>query len=153
MVWQNYKQFIKDQGLDVCFVTLCLAESFMKNGKESSEFKHIGAQVSMIMHNNFAYQVQRPRQEPFALSCVKPEFRRTFSSILFQAYVLQKASKLGREFSYLDFLELEHDAFRRIIMRLKRKGEILTSPVRTVPQFYYLASSLQERAQGERTTE
>jgi hypothetical protein len=153
MEWQNYKQLVKDQGLDVCHVTLCLTDAYRKAGQGSAEFKHIGASVSIIMHNNFAYQVQKPRQEPFALSCVKPEFRRTFSSILFEAYVVQKASKLGREFSYLDFLELKHDAFRRIAMRLKRKGEILTSPVRTVPQFYYLASSLQERAQNQRTTE
>ena len=46
---------------------------------------------------------------------------------------------LTREFSYRDFLEIKHDAFRRIILRLRRKGKIVANPQRTVPRFYFLA--------------
>ena len=125
----------------------------MKADRGSGNFRQIGATVNLTQHNTINYQVQRPRQEPFTLTCVKSEFRRTFASILFEYYVLFKATKLGREFSYLDFLELKHDPFRRIIMRLKRKGEILTSPIRTVPQYYYLAASLQDRPRRQGTTQ
>jgi hypothetical protein len=40
----------------------------------------------------------------------KKDYQRTFSSLLLEAYVLNKARELTREFSYRDFLELKHDA-------------------------------------------
>jgi hypothetical protein len=74
-----------------------------------------GKQVINIQQNNvFQYQVSRPRREPYDLSCVKKEHLKTISSVLFEAYVLNKARDITREFSYRDFLELKHDAFRRI---------------------------------------
>jgi hypothetical protein len=98
--------------------------------------------INLQQNNVFTYQVMKPRREPFSLSCVKPEFRRTFSSILFEAYVLQKARDLNREFSFRDFLELEHDAFRRIVRRLRRKGKVVANPMRTCPRFFILTERL-----------
>lgn len=151
--WKEFVQWAKDNGMDVCHLTLSLTDSFMK-GIEGAAQVRTGQQVVNIQQNNvFQYQVQKPRREPYSLDCVKPEFRRTFSSILFEAYVLNKAREINREFSFRDFLELKHDAFRRIVLRLKRKGKIIANPQRTVPRFYLLAERLSEYDTNERTTQ
>lgn len=143
--WKKYVQWAQEMGLDVCHLTLSLTDSFMKGVEGSAEI-HTAQQTIKIQQSNvFQYQVSKPRREPYSMDCVKPEFRRTFSSILFEAYVMEKAREISREFCFRDFLELKHDAFRRIIIRLKRKGKIMPYPVRTVPRFYILS----ERIQGK----
>lgn len=140
--WKAYVQWAKDNGMDVCHLTLSLTDAFMK-GIDGVAQLQTGKQVVNIQQNNvFQYQVSKPRREPYNLNCVKSEFRRTFSSILFDAYILHKARRIGREFSYRDFLELEKSTFHRIIRRLKRKGEIVTNPLRTNPRFYFLAEKI-----------
>lgn len=151
--WKAYVQWAKDNGMDICHLTLSLTDSFMKGIEGAAQVRN-GKQVVNIQQNNiFQYQVSKPRREPFSLDCVKPEFRRTFSSILFEAYVLVKARDLTREFSYRDFLELKHDAFRRIILRLRRKGKIVANPQRTVPRFYFLAERVREYTREGGTTQ
>jgi hypothetical protein len=151
--WKAYVQWAKDNDMDVCHLTLSLTDSLRK-GIEGAAQVCNGHQVVNIQQNNvFQYQVSKPRREPFSLDCVRPEFRRTFSSVLFEAYVLNKARDLTREFSYRDFLELKHDAFRRIILRLRRKGKIVANPQRTVPRFYFLAERISEYTHEGRTTQ
>ena len=151
--WKTYVQWAKNNGMDVCHLTLSLTDSFMKGIEGASQVRN-GRQVVNIHQNNvFQYQVSKPRREPFSLDCVRPEFRRTFSSVLFEAYVLNKARDLTREFSYRDFLELKHDAFRRIILRLRRKGKIVANPQRTVPRFYFLAERMNEYEHNSGTTQ
>ena len=87
------------------------------------------------------------------MNCVKPEFQRTITSILFEAYVLHKARDLNREFSFRDFIEIKHDSFRRITVRLKRKGKIVANPQRTVPRFYFLTEKIADYETHTRTTE
>jgi len=154
--WRDYVQLVKDQGLDVCRVTLSLTKAFkegLKNGLKSVQIQGQQQVINISMTNHFVYQVQKPRREPYDLSCVKPEFRRTFSSLLYEAYVLNKARELNRPFCFRDFLELKPDAFRRIVRRLKRKGKILTFPQRTCPQFYLLIETLEANQQNTRQTE
>ena len=152
MRWKQYVQWAKDNGLDVCHLTLALVESFLNGVGEASEIRTGKQTITIYQQNVFQYQVKKPRREPYDLSCVKPEFRRTFSSLLFEAYVLQKASELNRPFCFRDFLELKHDAFRRIILRLKRKGKIIPFPQRTCPRFYILTSKLNgEQEQHSKT--
>jgi hypothetical protein len=123
-------------------------------GVEGAAQVRNGQQVVNIQQNNvFQYRVSRPRREPYDLSCVRPKFQRTISSSLFEAYVLNRARELTREFSYRDFLELRHDAFRRIILRLKRKGKIVANPQRTLPRFYFLAERISEYSPDRRTTQ
>ncbi len=142
--WKAYVQWAKDNGMDVCHLTLSLTDAFMK-GVEGAAIVQTGKQVVNIQQNNvFQYQVQKPRREPSGLDYVKSEFRRTFSSVLFDAYVLHKAKNIGREFSYRDFLELEQPAFHRIVRRLKRKGELMANPLRTNPRFYFLSEKVSE---------
>ena len=112
-----------------------------------------GAGRNIQQNNVFQYQVSKPRLEPYDLSCVRKEFQRTISSVLFDAYVLNKARELTREFSYRDFLELKHDAFRRIVLRLRRKGKIVANPQRTLPRFYFLADRVDEYLLDRRTTQ
>lgn len=139
--------------MDVCHITLSLVDAFMKGTEGATEVRN-GKQIINIQQTNvFQYQVGKPRREPFDLSCVKKEYQRTFSSILLEGYILNKANDLKREFSYQDFLELKHDAFRRIVLRLRRKGKIVANPQRTVPRFYYLTERLAENALDNRTTQ
>lgn len=135
---------MKAQGLDVCRVTLGLTNAFMVGVTGASKVAGQGQNIQLQMNNQFLYQVDKPRREPFSLSsCVKSEFRRTFSSILFESYVLDKARrKLKGEFSFRDFLELDHHAFRRIMVRLRKKGLVVAIPERTVPRMYVLAEQL-----------
>lgn len=128
-------------------MTTSLIDSFMKDVEGSSApniLKAPGQTIHIHQRSTFITSVARPRREPFSLSCVKEEYQRTFSSILFEAYVLNKAREINREFSYRDFLELKHDAFRRIALRLRRKGKIIANPERTVPRFYILTERLKD---------
>ena len=101
--WKAYVQWAKDNGMDVCHLTFSLTDSFMKGIEGAVEVRN-GKQVVNIQQNNvFQYQVSKPRREPYDLSCVKREYRKTISSVLFEAYVLNKARDLTREFSYRDF--------------------------------------------------
>ena len=151
--WKEYVQWAKDNGMDVCHVTLSLVDAFMKGTEEVAQVR-TGKQVINIQQNNvFQYQVSKPRREPYDLSCVKKEYQRTFSSLLLEAYILNKARELTREFSYRDFLELKHDAFRRIILHLKRKGKIIANPQRTVPRFYFLNERVCEYSADKGTTQ
>ena len=141
--WQDYKEYVKEQGLDVCRVTIGLTNAFMAGVGGAQKVLGQQQQVQIQMSNQFLYQVEHPRREPFSLNCVKPEFRRTFSSILFESYVLDKARrKIKGEFSFRDFLELDHHSFRRIIVRLKKKGLVVAVPQRTLPMFYMLAENI-----------
>jgi hypothetical protein len=146
--WQEFKADVKAQGLDICRVTLGFADTWLAARKGESQAAGIQG-LDKVIHihqkNIFQYQVQKPRRGPYSLDCVKPEFRRTFSSLLFEAYMLEKASQMKMEFSFRDFLELEHDAFRRIVMRLRRKGRVVANPLRTNPRFYFLVEDF-ERA-------
>jgi hypothetical protein len=151
--WKEYVQWAKDNGMDVCHITLSLVDGFMKGTEGATEVRN-GQQVINIQQTNvFQYQVTKPRREPYDLSCVKKEYQRTFSSLLLEGYILNKANDLKREFSYQDFLELKHDAFRRIILRLKRKGKVVANPQRTVPRFYFLTERLAEESSDRRTTQ
>ena len=128
--------------MDVCHLTLSLTDSFMRGVEGASQVRNGGQVVNVQQNNVFQYQVSKPRREPCSLDYVKSEFRRTFSSVLFDAYLLHKARSIRREFSYRNFLELEQPAFHRIVRRLKRKGEILASPLRTKPRLYFLTENL-----------
>jgi len=141
--WQKYKAYIKDQGLDICRVTIGLTNAFMAGIEGAQQVRGKEQNVSIVMSNQFLYQVQNPHREPYSLNCVKSEFRRTFSSVLFEAYVLDKAREINREFSFRDFLELDRGAFHRIVRRLKRKGKVMANPLRTIPRFYFLTERLE----------
>jgi hypothetical protein len=151
--WKAYVQWAKDNGMDVCHLTLSLTDSFMKGIEGAAQVRN-GRQIVTIQQNNiFQYQVSKPRREPYDVSCVKREYQKTISSVFFEAYVLNKARDLTREFSYRDFLEIKHDAFRRIILRLRRKGKIVANPQRTLPRFYFLSERVNEYALDGRTTQ
>jgi hypothetical protein len=149
--WKVYVQWAKDNGMDVCHLTLSLTDSFMKGIEGAAEIRN-GKQVVNIQQNNvFQYQVSKPRREPYDLSYTKKEYQKTISSVLFEAYVLNKARDLTREFSYRDFLEIKNDAFRRIILSLRRKSKIVANPQHTLPRFYFLAKRVSEYSRDRET--
>jgi hypothetical protein len=151
--WKVYVQWAKDNGQDVCHLTLSLTDAFMKGVEGAAQVRNVSQIVNIQQNNVFQYKVAKPRREPYDLSCVRKEFQRTISSVLFEAYVLNKARELTREFSYRDFLELKHDAFRRIVLRLRRKGKIVANPQRTLPQFYFLVERISEYSHEQETTQ
>jgi hypothetical protein len=77
--WKEYVQWAKDNGMDVCHITLSLVDAFMKGTEGASEVRS-GKQVINIQQTNvFQYQVSKPRREPYDLSCVKREYQKTVS--------------------------------------------------------------------------
>ncbi len=154
-LWKRYVQWCKDNGQDVCRVTLNGVAAFMAavdGAKES--VKSMGSNPTVtskgqVIHieqqNTFVYQVAKPRREPFDGNCVKPEFRRSITSLALDAYIMDRARRLGGEFSFHDFRELDYELFRRIVVRLKAKGRIITYPQRSVPQIYIIAENLTEK--------
>jgi hypothetical protein len=144
----THKDFVKavrSQGLDACRVLIGFEQAFLTSlgGKKGeAKFQTPQSVFNISMTNNFNYQVERTKRLPYSLASVKPMFRRTISSSLFDAYVLRKAGQMTREFSYRDFLELEYNSFRRTVRRLKSKGLVIANPSRTNPRFYYLTERL-----------
>jgi hypothetical protein len=140
--WKHHVALVKDKGLDVCRVQIGLCEAWDKGIEGAVQVRGLEQVVNIQMNNQFLYQVSKPRREPYSVDCVKPEFVRTVSSSLFEAYVLNKAREISRDFCFRDFLELKHDAFRRIVIRLRRKGKVMAIPERTIPRFYVLTERL-----------
>lgn len=107
----------------------------------------------LIVQQNITnvYQVQKSKREPIEMNCAKTEFQRTIRSSIYEAYILEKAREISREFSYLDFPQLNYDPFRRIVLRLRRKGKIMANPQRTIPRYYILAERLAEYQPRQRT--
>lgn len=146
---QRFSEVVQEDGLDVCRVLLGFEDSWLAARHGTNEIVKLQGmdKVINIQQNNvFQYQVTHPHREPYSLDCVKPEFRRTFSSLLFEAYVLNKARQIKGGFSFRDFLELKYESFRRIIVRLRRKRLIMANPERTIPRFYFLAEQIEEYA-------
>lgn len=144
-VHQDFTKFVKSQGLDICRVINSLERAFLSSrGNKEVSFESDKSVFKIAMTNNFLYAVQEPRRVPFSLQSVKSQFRRTFSSLMVDAYIREKARGLNREFSYRDFLELEYNAFRRAIRRQKRKGLIVANPQRTTPRFFFLSEKLSD---------
>jgi len=56
----------------------------------------------------------------------------------FESYVLLKALYIQRSFMFRDFLELNHNHFRKTVLRLKNKGLITPTEPRSCPRTYYL---------------
>jgi hypothetical protein len=142
-VHTDFTKFVKSQGLDICRVINSLERAFLTSrGNKEVSFESDKAVYKISMQNNFLYAVQEPRRVPFGLQSVKSQFRRTFSSLVIDAYIRDKARTLGREFSFRDFLELEYSSFRRSVRRQKRKGLIMANPQRTTPRFFFLPEKL-----------
>jgi hypothetical protein len=146
-VLDQFSKAVKEDGLDVCRVTIGFAEAYLaarNESKKATQLKATGQVINIQQNNVFQYQVQKPRREPYSLTCVKAEFVRTISGVVFDGYVENKARRLGGEFTCKDFLELKYDSFRRIVIRLKRKGIIIAHPLRSIPQVYILTEKLSQ---------
>lgn len=147
--WKEYVSWCQDNGKDVCHTTIALIDGFLASLEQakSSQTQIAGTQqiVNVSQSNTFLYEVVKPRREPFYLNCAKDEYQRTISSRMVEAYVMDKARGLKRNFSFLDFAELKHESFRKIILRLKRKGLMIAIPFRSNPRYYCLAERLHEK--------
>lgn len=142
--WKEFVAWCQEHGRDVCHLTLSLAKTFMLgvNGSASTTIKEPQQTINLQMNNTFTYAVQKPRREPFSLNCIKSEYRRSFSSILYESYVTDKARRINGEISFRDFLEMDDRAFHRIMRRLIRKGVFVANPRRSIPRTYILCEKL-----------
>jgi hypothetical protein len=145
--WKTYVKWCQDNGKDVCHTTLSLIDSFIASlegasGSGSAQIVGTKQIINLQQQNTFHYEVSKYRREPNVLNCAKEEFQRTIRSSFADAYVLEKARGLKGDFCFRDFLELKHDSFRRIVLRLKREGKVVALPFRSNPQYYCLAERL-----------
>jgi hypothetical protein len=62
----------------------------------------------------------------------------TICSMAFRAYIMEKARELNIAFSFMDFPEINHDLFRKLILELRTRQKILALKPRTNPRFYIL---------------
>lgn len=138
--WEAFKDWCKDNGLDICNVTLNITQAFMTG---TAKFLMPDKAIQINMANKFYYEVVKPRRLPFSTIGVKEAFRNTIKSSVWDAYIIERARRLNTEFSFHDFKELEYSMFRRIIARLKRNGLLMANPLRTIPQFYILTERLE----------
>lgn len=138
--WKHYVAWCQDHGRDVCHLTLSIVNAFMKGVDEAAAVSITSPDqvINLEMNNVFTYEVKRPRRVPCDISMIKKEHRRTFTSLVFESWIKMKCHTLGREISYLDFLEMDRAAFHRIMRKLLGKGEMIKNPIRTVPQYYFL---------------
>jgi hypothetical protein len=78
-LWQRFKDWTKENGLDVCRVTLNAVAAFMKAVEGSSDpeqLKTAKGQVIIIQQqNSFVYSVEKPRREPILMNCPNPSSR------------------------------------------------------------------------------
>jgi|SRR5208337_2757493 len=139
-LWQDYKKRALENGYDICNLTLSLIEAFEKGQSIVTSPKQ---SITFNMNNTFQYQVVKPRRIPFNGKIIKPQFQNTVSSSVWEAYLLHNARRFPTGFCFRDFLHIDYQAFRRIIVRLKRKGEIMAMPARTFPQMYVLTEFLE----------
>jgi len=147
-VWQDFKQWAQDHGLDICFLTLSLCQGFLRSVRSVDDLTLVPTSTKIVQirqANTFVYGVDKPRREPFALNCSREGSSRTIIRLAWEGYIMEKARSLPRSFSYRDFLELGHDTFRRSVLRLKRDGRILALEPRTNPRFYVVVESENNR--------
>lgn len=81
--WKAYVQWAKDNGMDVCHLTLSLTDSSMRGIEGAAQVRNGKQGVNIQQNNVFQYQVSKPRREPYALSYVKREYQKTISSVPF----------------------------------------------------------------------
>lgn len=140
-VWLDFKEAARSLGLDICYLILTLCQAWLKANEGTKEATKVSTATQVInvqMQNTFVYNVQKPRRESPELICSRKEYSRTLRSLVFQAYVMEKARDLQQSFSFRDYPELGHSLFRKCILRLKKRGKILPLQPRTNPRFYIL---------------
>ena len=141
LIWLELKETTKARGLDICFVVLSLCGAWLealKKGQSSCQINADSQIIFLNQTNTFNYNVQKPRRERFQKDCSKNLQKCTICSMAFRAYILEKARDLDRAFSFMDFTEINHDLFRKMILELKKRQKILALEPRTNPQFYIL---------------
>ena len=95
-LWQRFKKWCGDHGLDVCYVTLTQVNAFMQAVEAPSKISEaklasgLGQLYNIEQTNTFVYTVEKARRIPVILDCAKPEFQRTINSKASEAYVLIK---------------------------------------------------------------
>jgi hypothetical protein len=140
-IWREFKNRTKDLGLDICFVALNLCRAWLDSQREADSaltLNSIKQIVYLNQTNTFNYNVGRPRRERQQQDCSKNYNKCTLCSRAFSAYVLVTAQELDREFCFRDFSEINHDYFRKIILRLRLRGKVLAMKPRALPEFYIL---------------
>lgn len=140
-VWIEFQGTTKSLGLDICHVALSLFKAWIEAHKTGIGYLEIGNSANMIFvwqTNEFNYNVGKPRRERFQMDCSKNLPKCTLCSRAFQAYIVESARELDRSFSFRDFLEINHDQFRKLILVLKKRQKILPMFPRANPETYIL---------------
>lgn len=152
--WEDWKWFVqwcKQSGITTCKPLIAFIRSFRRSmeglieGLEKKGKREILNAFPLIIaldqQNTFVYSIEKPRRQKPDLLFFRNNFRTATIPLRMRlSYVLEKARyyhKCGqRTFCFRDFAEIKHSHFRKIILRLKRNGDIIPLEPRTCPRFY-----------------
>lgn len=154
--WQWFKHFCHANGITTCRPLIAFIRSFrrgmdgLKEGLERKQKREVLNAFPLIIaleqQNTFVYSVEKPRRQPTSEQLFfKDNFRTaTMSTRLRFSYILEKSQHLfkhgQKSFCFKDFAEIKHHHFRKLMVRLRKSGHIVTVEPRTCPRFYMLTS-------------
>ena len=141
----RYKYFCEDNGLDICHLIICHAQSDIAASDKIQPIKKAEATIiNLQQQNTFISQVVRPRRvaDPGLLSMAKRDISGTTYRLAFESLVILKALQMQHSLCFRDFPEIRHNHFKKVILRLKRKGLVAPIEPRTCPRFYRLTPKL-----------
>lgn len=137
----RWKWWCEDQGLDLCHRIISQAQADLAALDEVRTLKTAGPTIiNLQQQNTFISQVERPRRlpDPGLLNMAKRDISGTTYRAAFESLVLLKALRMKYPFMFLDFREIKPNHFRKVILRLKRKGWIAPVEPRSNPRTYRL---------------
>ena len=149
------KWWCQDNGTSTCVIFIDLSRSLLEASDAVQPLKRYGSIVVNIQQQNtFVHTVQRFRRvaDPGLLSFSKRDISGTTYRLAFEAHIILKALQISHSFCFRDFPELSPKHFRKLILRLKRKGKVASVEPRTCPRFYRLTPKLLMSVMPENTS-
>lgn len=151
--WQDWKWFVdycRTHGITTCRPLIAFIRAF-RTGMEGlarakpEVFNAFPVIVQLKQQNTFVYSVEKPRRTPDLSSYLRNNFvTATTGRRMAEAYVLEKAQWLftrgQKTFCFRDYMELKHGTFRKLVLSLKKRDELIPLDPRTCPRFYMLSS-------------
>jgi hypothetical protein len=135
------KWWCEDNGTSTCPTIIGFAMSFIKADDVVRTLKKDGPMVVNIQQQNtFVHKTERPRRDFESFS--KGGVSGTTTRVALDSLVLLKALQMPHSFCFRDFPELRPNCFRKVILRLIRRGFVARVEPRTCPRFYRLTPKL-----------
>jgi len=151
------KWWCEDNGTSTCPTIIGLTMSLLKADDAARPLKKDGPMngpmiVNIQQQNTFIHQTERPRRLGSTVDSISNQgLSGTASRYALECLVIRKALEIHHSFCFLDFRELSPNCFRKVILRLNKKGFVAPVEPRTCPRFYQLTPKLLLRFMSENT--